>query len=86
MAFVLTVGPWGKELDMVTPIDAVHSGMGFDQAGRWHEARVAYRSAEQSNSDDAPGSPMRGIFYGLLFSAVLWIALIAAARAIFSLI
>lgn len=70
---------------MVTPIDAVHSGMGLDAAGRWHKAPVAYLPARSHAGSEDPASPVRGIFYGLLFSALLWIALIATARALFRL-
>ena len=65
---------------MVTPIDAVRAGMGFDTAGRWHEARTAYFPARRGADDAELTSPARGALYGLLMSGVLWIGILAALR------
>lgn len=67
---------------MVTPIDAVHSGMGFDTTGHWHEARIAWLNTRPRESDDERSAPVRGIFYGLVLSGVLWVGIIAGVRAI----
>jgi hypothetical protein len=56
---------------MVTPIDAVRNGMGFDEAGIWHEAKVLRMPAPRR--DDDPLAPARGAIYGLLASSVLWL-------------
>jgi len=65
---------------MVIPIDAVQYGAGFDERGRWHEARTGLLAAERQ--DDDPMNPARGIIWGLLLSGILWLGLIGAARAI----
>lgn len=65
---------------MLIPIDAVRSGMGFDGAGRWHEARTSYIPARRSEDD--PMNTARGIVNGLLVSGALWAGLIAAVRAL----
>ncbi len=65
---------------MLIPIDAVRSGMGFDQAGRWHNARPAYIPAIRR--DDDPMDPARGAILGLLVSSALWVGIVAAVRAL----
>lgn len=65
---------------MLIPIDAVRSGMGFDQAGRWHQARTGYLPARRRGDD--PMNPARGAVLGLLVSGALWIGIFAAFRAL----
>lgn len=72
-------GSW----DMLIPIDAVRSGMGFDQAGRWHNARAGDIPARRR--DDDPMDPARGAILGLVASGAMWIGIIAAARALMHL-
>jgi hypothetical protein len=70
---------------MVTPIDAVRSGMGFDEAGHWHRARLAWAAADRAQRDeDDPAAPVRGIFYGLVISAALWAGIFAGVKALFT--
>jgi hypothetical protein len=74
---------WERNVDMVIPIEAVRRGMGFDEAGQWHEARARYVPAR--NHVDDPMSTARGMMLGLLISASLWIGLVAIVRALFHL-
>lgn len=60
------------------PIDAVRNGMGFDEAGRWHQAKVL-RMPVPRRVDD-PLAPARGAIYGLLISTGLWMLLFLAVR------
>lgn len=71
---------------MVTPIDAVRYGMGFDEAGCWHEASPRFTPARRKFGDEDPLAPARGIVYGALASALLWVGIAAAARALFSIL
>jgi hypothetical protein len=71
---------------MMTPVDAVRSGMGFDKAGHWHRAKPRLVRAARKYGDADPLAPARGVFYGLAAGTVLWIALIIAARALLRLI
>lgn len=66
---------------MLVPIDAVRSGMGFDAAGRWHNARAGYIPARRR--DDDPLDAARGIVAGLLLSGAMWVGIIATVRALF---
>lgn len=63
---------------MLIPIDAVRSGMGFDQAGRWHRARAGYLPARRRSGD--PLDPARGAILGLVISGALWIGIVAGVR------
>jgi hypothetical protein len=63
---------------MVTPVEAVRNGMGFDEAGRWHEAKVLHMPA--ARRDDDPLAPARGVIYGLLASSALWALLLLAVH------
>jgi hypothetical protein len=65
---------------MVSPIDAINSGMGFDEAGRWHSARPAFFPARRRESDESPLAPARGAIYGLLIGGAMWIGIIALVR------
>ena len=65
---------------MLIPIDAVRSGMGFDQAGRWHNARTVYIPAIRRDDDQM--DPARGAILGLLVSSALWVGIVAAVRAL----
>jgi hypothetical protein len=69
---------------MTTPIDAVRNGMGFDQAGRWHRAKVIHMPAPRR--DDDPLAPARGAIYGLLASAVLWAFVLLAVHIVRSIL
>lgn len=71
---------------MVTPVDAVRSGMGFDEAGRWHRAKPRLVRVSRKYGDADPLAPARGAIYGLAAGAVLWICLIFAAKALLRLI
>lgn len=68
---------------MLIPIDAVRSGMGFDAAGRWHQANARYIPAPRRDND--PLDPARGIVNGLLVSGAMWLGLIAAVRGLMHL-
>jgi len=68
---------------MVTPIDAIATGMGFDKSGRWHEARTRFMPALRR--DDDLMAPARGAIYGLLGSAIMWFGVIVVARMLISL-
>lgn len=71
---------------MVTPVDAVRSGMGFDAAGRWHQARPRLVRVSRMYGSEDPLAPVRGAIYGIVGGAVLWIGLILVARAILRLV
>jgi hypothetical protein len=63
---------------MVTPIEAVRNGMGFDEAGRWHQHKVVSMPAPRREDD--PLSTARGVIYGLLISGALWLLLFIGVR------
>ena len=67
---------------MVIPIEAVRTGMGYDEAGRWHQARVRYMPAREV---DDPLQSARGVVNGLLVSAALWMGLLVIAHFLFHL-
>jgi hypothetical protein len=67
----------------MTPLEAIRSGVGFDEAGRWHKPKVLYMPARRR--DDDPLAPARGAIYGLLASGVLWMILLLAVRILRSL-
>jgi hypothetical protein len=69
---------------MVVPIEAVRRGMGFDEAGRWHEARARYMPARKDADD--PIATARGVMVGLLISTFLWTAIVVVVRALFHLL
>ncbi len=69
---------------MIIPIDAIQYGAGFDETGRWHKAHAGFLPVQPSEDD--PMNPARGMFWGLLFSSTLWIGLIAAVRAVATLV
>jgi hypothetical protein len=71
---------------MVTPVDAVRGGMGFDQAGHWHRAKPRLVLVSRKYADADPLAPACGAIYGMLGGALLWIALIFAAKALLRLI
>jgi hypothetical protein len=79
-----TRSEWERKSDMVVPIEAVRRGMGFDEAGRWHEARARYMPARKDAGD--PLATARGVMAGLLISAFMWIAIIVVVRALFLLL
>ncbi|MGC2618124.1 MAG: hypothetical protein WA414_03730 [Acidobacteriaceae bacterium] len=64
---------------MVTPIDAITTGMGFDEAGRWHDART-FRFRPAPRQDDDLMAPARGAIYGILGGGILWFGLILVGR------
>jgi hypothetical protein len=67
---------------MVTPIDAVRSGMGFDPSGRWHEAKAPYLPAHRRASDIDPNATARGAALGILIGGVMWVGILVALRAL----
>lgn len=69
---------------MVTPIEAITTGMGFDEAGRWHDAR-AIRFMPAPRPDDDLMAPARGAIYGLLGGGFLWFGVIVVARFVMGL-
>lgn len=70
---------------MVTPVDAVRGGMGFDEAGRWHQAKPRVVRVSRLYGDTDPLAPARGILYGLAGGAAMWLGLIFAAKALLRL-
>lgn len=70
---------------MVTPIDAVRYGMGFDETGHWHEAAPRFIPVRRSYSGEDPLAPARGAIWGILAGAGLWVGLFAAAHTLFGL-
>jgi hypothetical protein len=84
MASLWWSGLVGKELDMATPIDAIRSGMGYDEAGRWHEPRVLYMPPPR-RADDLL-APARGAILGLLASSVLWLLVLLAVHILHSIL
>ncbi|HTV82030.1 MAG TPA: hypothetical protein VME18_05225 [Acidobacteriaceae bacterium] len=71
---------------MVTPVDAVRGGMGFDEAGRWHQAKPRLVCASRRYGDADPLAAARGAICGLVAGAALWIVLIFAAGVLLRLI
>ncbi|MGB9145567.1 MAG: hypothetical protein WCC14_07085 [Acidobacteriaceae bacterium] len=71
---------------MVTPIDAVRCGMGFDTRGHWHEARPRFIPAPRESRNEDPLALSRGLLWGLLGGGMLWIGIIAAARVLLHLL
>lgn len=71
---------------MVTPIDAVRCGMGFDARGHWHEARPRFIPAPRRIGDEDSLAPARGVLFGVVAGSLLWIGIIAAARALLHLL
>ncbi len=69
---------------MVIPIDAIHYGAGFDAAGHWHEAD--YASSQEQEAEREMMAPVRGAVCALLVSGVLWVGLVAAARAVLTMV
>jgi hypothetical protein len=63
---------------MVTPIEAVRNGMGFDEAGRWHQPKVVSMPAPRREDD--PLATARGVICGLLISGALWLLLFIGVR------
>lgn len=70
---------------MVTPINVIRSGMGFDQTGHWHEARASFQPASHRAGEEDPIAPARGAIFGLLISGAAWFAVIATIRTVSSL-
>lgn len=67
---------------MVAPVDAVRSGMGFDQAGHWHRAKPRLVRVSGKCSAADPLAPVRGAIYGFVCGVILWIGLIFAVKAL----
>lgn len=82
----LNTEPTIRSWDMVTPIEAIRGGMGFDAAGRWHEARTIRWAAGRWNSSENEGSPARGAVLGVVLGGLLWVGLIAGVRALLHLL
>jgi hypothetical protein len=73
MATLLTAASLERSWKMATPIDAIRNGMGFDEAGHWHEAKVLQMPSRRRNGD--PLAPARGAILGLLAGSALWLLL-----------
>ena len=71
---------------MVTPVDAVRSGMGFDAAGHWHSARPRLVVMSRRYGDADPLAPMRGAIFGILAGTALWLALILGVSVVLRLL
>ncbi|HTX40219.1 MAG TPA: hypothetical protein VMD25_00220 [Acidobacteriaceae bacterium] len=71
---------------MVTPIDAVRCGMGFDERGHWHQARPRFIPAPRQSTDQNPLAPAHGLVWGAVAGGVLWIGIIAAVRVLLHLL
>lgn len=69
----------------MTPVDAVRSGMGFDEAGRWHRAKPRLVRVSRLYGDADPLATARGAIYGLAAGAVMWVGLIFIAKALLRL-
>jgi hypothetical protein len=69
---------------MAVPIEAVRTGMGFDKAGRWHQANVRYMPVRRTADD--PLTTARGLVWGVLASSVLWASIFVVARVLFHLL
>lgn len=69
---------------MVTPVDAVRYGVGFEDAGRWQKVDAGFIPAERQEEEAA--APVRGAVLGLLLSSVLWVGIIVAVRIVLRLI
>jgi hypothetical protein len=69
---------------MVTPIDAVSYGIGFDEAGSWHEPRPAVMPARIRDED--PLNASRGLLLGLAISGALWTGIIVAGHTLLTLL
>ena len=67
---------------MAVPLEAVRTGMGFDEAGRWHEANIRYMPPRREADD--PLTTARGVIFGLLSSCALWLGIILVARLLFA--
>jgi hypothetical protein len=66
------------------PTEAIHTGMGFDEAGCWHQAKVLYMPARRSDGDLL--APARGAIYGLLASGALWALILGAVHILHKLL
>lgn len=72
---------------MVTPIDAVRCGMGFDETGRWHTASVRRaRLLREYGEAENVLAPARGAIYGLATGAVLWVGIAALVKMVLRLL
>ena len=65
---------------MVTPIDAVRFDSSFGEAELW--PRTAPRQGSSEYDDDGDLGPARGAILGLVLGSLMWVGLIAGARAI----
>jgi hypothetical protein len=70
---------------MVSPIDAIRYGAGFDETGRWHEANVRFVPAKPKYGEGDPVAASRGLLVGLFVSGVMWVGLFMAGSAVFRL-
>lgn len=71
---------------MVIPIDTLRYGVGFDAAGHWHEPTADYKPEQEREVEIELMAPARGAVWGFLVSAILWVGLVGAARAILTLV
>jgi len=70
---------------MVVNIDAVRYGAGFDAAGQWHDVEDDYPTPQTERERELI-APARGVVCGFLFSAILWVGLVAAIRGVLTLL
>jgi hypothetical protein len=75
-----------KELVMVIEIDAIRYGAGFDAAGHWHMPKADFVADEEKEKAAEVIAPARGAMCGFLVSAVMWVGLIAAVRAVLTMV
>lgn len=71
---------------MVTPVDAVRSGMGFDASGHWHRPKPRLVRVSRKYGDADPLAASRGAIYGVIAGAALWVVLIFVAKALLRII
>jgi hypothetical protein len=70
---------------MVISIDAVRYSAEMDATTCWH-ATVAETMPEEELEQEAEIlAPARGALYGLLLSTAMWVGVVAAARAVLTL-
>lgn len=67
---------------MVTPIDAVRFHSDFSETVYWPRAEERYPASEHERENLAPA---RGALLGLVLGGLMWVGIIAAARAMLGL-
>lgn len=54
--------------------------MGFDETGRWHQARLRRSALARREPEENLMAPARGIIYGLMLSGFLWTGIVATGK------